>query len=67
MQALKTSLTERLLEVLYAEVPSTRGKVTYTELGTPLSNNTYLGAIKGEIYGVPQTPSRFRLPWLRPR
>jgi all-trans-retinol 13,14-reductase len=42
------------------------GHIVMTDLGTPLSNTTFLGAAKGEVYGMAHTPTRFQLPWLRP-
>ena len=59
-QELKAKLTARLLEALYQQLPQAEGHVSFCELGTPLSNNTFLGATRGEVYGVPHTPARFR-------
>ena len=51
-EALKRSLTERLLHVLYANFPALDGHVIYTSLGTPLTMNRYVGAVRGEFSGL---------------
>jgi phytoene dehydrogenase-like protein len=50
--------TNRLLAVLYEQYPQLEGKVSFKDLGTPLSCNYYLGVDKGEIYGLTHTPER---------
>jgi phytoene dehydrogenase-like protein len=57
----KQELTERLLAELYRHVPSTRGKVDYAELSTPLSTKDFSDHLKGDIYGLAATPERFRI------
>ncbi|KAK3603232.1 hypothetical protein CHS0354_007562 [Potamilus streckersoni] len=39
--------------------PKLEGKLEYMDVGTPLSNKHYLGAPKGEMYGLNNTLSRF--------
>ena len=63
---LKARLTERLLDVLYREVPSVRGHVEVAELSTPLSTRHFAGYDRGEIYGLAHTPTRFAERGLRP-
>ncbi len=65
--ALKASLQDRLLEVLYREVPVVRGHVEVAELSTPLSTRQFAGYDRGEIYGLAHTPARFAERALRPR
>jgi phytoene dehydrogenase-like protein len=50
--------TNRLLAVLYEQYPQLKGKVSFKDLGTPLSNNYYLGVERGEVYGLTHTPER---------
>ncbi|XP_063613481.1 all-trans-retinol 13,14-reductase-like [Penaeus indicus] len=39
--------------------PSIRDHIDYVNIGTPLSNQHYLGAPRGEIYGLDHTRERF--------
>ena len=55
---IKLTLTERLLEPMFKEFPHLRGKVVFSELGTPLSTEHYLGT--PHSYGLAHTPARFR-------
>lgn len=59
--ALKEQLTEDLLAVLYGVCPNTRGKVQFTELGTSITNNFYLGVASGEVYGIDCTINRWNI------
>lgn len=52
-------MTSVLLYCLYEELPQLRGKVSYSDLGTSLSNNYYLGTQHGEVYGLEHTMKRF--------
>ena len=64
--ALKTALTQRLLEVVYRALPQVRGHVVHAELSTPLSTAHFTGHPQGAIYGLAATPARFTTPDLRP-
>lgn len=66
-QDLKESFRERLLEVLYANVPQVRGKVDHAEVSTPLSNRHFSNYGRGELYGLSHSPERFQKRFLRPR
>jgi len=55
----KRKLTDRLLEHLYSQLPQTRGHVVLTELGTPLTNNHFMAAWEGEVYGLTHSPERY--------
>lgn len=63
----KAAVSERLLEVLYEQVPSVRGKVAHHELSTPLTTAHFAGHPSGEIYGVACTPARFDEHRMRPQ
>mgnify|MGYP003703563229 CR=1 FL=1 len=65
--AFKASLGERLMEVLYAQMPQLRGQVDYMEVSTPLSTNWFAGYQRGELYGLDHSPQRFQQDWLGPR
>src|SRR5690606_29489061 len=64
--AFKARLSERLLEHLYREHPSTRGHVVHAELSTPLTTKHFAAHPKGEIYGLAHTPRRFEDRALKP-
>lgn len=59
--ALKQQFAARLLDELNRQVPTTRGKVDYSELSTPLSTRHFANYPHGEIYGLSALPARFRL------
>ena len=57
---IKNIFAERMLEEgLYKFYPKTRGKVTHFDIGTPLTNQFYIGAYNGEAYGLDSTPYRY--------
>lgn len=57
----KKIFEKRILEEgLYKYYPQTKGKVEFTEVGSPLTFNHYLGSVKGEVYGANATPNRFQ-------
>ncbi|MGW5001411.1 phytoene desaturase family protein [Streptomyces hydrogenans] len=72
--ALKEELTAELLDRLHRELPRTRGRVAYRELGTPLTAEHFTGWPDGSLYGLAKDVAAFgdgRGPgladWLRPR
>ncbi|MGK0366229.1 MAG: all-trans-retinol 13,14-reductase [Saprospiraceae bacterium] len=65
--AFKERIAQRLLEVLYKQMPQVRGKVAHYELSTPLTTKHFVNYDEGEIYGLDHTPSRFRQKFLKPR
>ena len=66
-EALKARLRDRLLEVLYREVPQARGRVEVAEVSTPLSTRHFANYARGEIYGLAHAPARFEERALKPR
>jgi len=58
-EEIKSRMVEYLLEVLYLHFPQTKGHVVFTSLGTPLTNNHYLGRKRGEVYNLDHTIARF--------
>ena len=65
--AFKARLQERMLaEVLGQLPPAVAAAVRHVSLGTPLSNNTFLGTSWGEAYGLEHSARRFNQPFLRP-
>lgn len=66
-EALKEKMAQRLLAVLYKQVPQVKGKVAYYELSTPLTTQHFVNYAAGEIYGLDHSPSRFRQNFLKPK
>ena len=66
-EAFKARLRDRLLDVLYREVPQVRGKVDVAEVSTPLSTRHFTNYARGEIYGLTHAPARFAERGLRPK
>ena len=64
--AFKEDLAERMLEVLYQQMPQLRGKVAFHEISTPLTTQHFAGYERGELYGIDHTPQRFRQDFLKP-
>ena len=64
--AMKTKMTERVLEILYKHYPHLQGKVDYSELSTPLSTRFFCMYEEGEVYGLNHDPQRLRQAWLKP-
>ena len=63
--ALKKTITDKLIAILLEKVPQLEGKIHFTELSTPLSTLHFSNYQKGEIYGIDHTPERFEQRWLR--
>uniref|UniRef100_A0A3B4Z890 All-trans-retinol 13,14-reductase n=1 Tax=Stegastes partitus TaxID=144197 RepID=A0A3B4Z890_9TELE len=57
---LKQAFIDSILKMTMEVFPKiTRDKIEYIDAGTPISNNHYLGAMKGEIYGADHGIDRF--------
>ena len=65
-EAMKKTVSDQLLEILYRVEPQLRGKIDYMEVSTPLSTKKFMNHPKAEIYGVSHTPKRFRQEFLKP-
>ena len=65
--AIKKKISNRLLDVLYKHVPSTKGKIIHQELSSPLTTRHFVNYNQGEIYGLDHSPKRFRQRFLKPR
>ena len=66
-EALKQTLSRRLLRELYEKLPQLRGKIDYYELSTTLSTDFFCRYPQGEIYGINHDPQRFKQSWLKPK
>jgi all-trans-retinol 13,14-reductase len=65
--ALKDSLSRRLLAHLYDKLPQLEGEIDYYELSTPLSTEWFSAYRHGELYGLDHTPERLQQDWLTPK
>ncbi len=52
---LKARLTDRMFEVVERAIPGVRDHVTFSNLGTPLTNSHYVRATAGSLYGTEKT------------
>jgi len=66
-EAKKEEIAQRLLKVVYKQLPQVEGKVNCYELSTPLTTQHFVNYGKGEIYGLDHSPSRYRQSFLKPR
>jgi all-trans-retinol 13,14-reductase len=57
----KDRFKQRLLDVLYARWPQSKGHVKHAELSTPLSVRHFSAHPHGELYGLSQPPERFTI------
>ncbi|KAM4691931.1 all-trans-retinol 13,14-reductase-like [Rhinophrynus dorsalis] len=58
--SMKMRLAERMLERALQEYPQLKDKVDYMEAATPVSNEYYLRAPKGSMYGAEQNRGRYQ-------
>ena len=58
--AIKSKMTDTLLATLYHHFPLTKGHVIFTDIGSPLTTNKYLGRVAGEIYNLDANQDRFK-------
>jgi all-trans-retinol 13,14-reductase len=58
-EALKARFSERILEMLFTQVPQLRGRIDVQELSTPVTMRHFGGHPNGELCGLDHTPERF--------
>jgi phytoene dehydrogenase-like protein len=63
----KDKMTAGLIDLMERSFPGISDLIEYKELGTPLTILHYLHRVRGEMYGLPLSPQRFELGWLRPQ
>ena len=66
-EAFKERISCALLDFTEQCLPGFKDLIEYWELSTPLSTENFTGFRGGEIYGIPATPTRYRLDWLGAR
>ena len=57
-EAMKEDLAWRMVRGLEKRIPGLSKHITYYSLGTPLSNEHYLNATRGNLYGIDKRPSQ---------
>jgi len=57
-EALKEELSWKLFQFLEKRVPGISRRVVYWSLGTPLTNEFYINATRGNLYGIDKTRSQ---------
>jgi phytoene dehydrogenase-like protein len=57
-EALKTRLTEAMVQRLERLLPGLREDIVFSNLGTPLTNAHYVAAPEGSLYGLAKTPAQ---------
>jgi phytoene dehydrogenase-like protein len=66
-EAFKEKLADAMLAMVERRLPGFGALVAHRELSTPLSTEHFTAHPRGEIYGIPATPERFRRTYLQPR
>jgi all-trans-retinol 13,14-reductase len=61
-EAMKEDMAWRMVRSLEKHIPSLSKHIVFYSLGTPLTNEHYLNATRGNLYGIEKTPSQVR-PW----
>ncbi len=61
-EAMKEDLAWRMVRGLEKRVPGLSKHIVYYSLGTPLTNQYYLNATRGNLYGIAKTPNQIG-PW----
>ncbi|XP_030649033.1 all-trans-retinol 13,14-reductase [Chanos chanos] len=56
---LKETFINSVLDVVTQVFPKIKDRIEYVDAGTPITNQHYIGAPKGEIYGVDHGKQRF--------
>jgi phytoene dehydrogenase-like protein len=56
--AMKEDLAWRMVRGLEKRIPGLSKHIVYYSLGTPLSNEHYLNATRGNLYGIEKSPSQ---------
>ena len=57
----KKVLEKKLLNIFFKRYPKARDSVVYTELGTPLTYNTYINSSYGEVYGISNSKKKYKI------
>ena len=66
-EAYKEKITQRLLKILFKQLPQIESHLDHYELSTPLSTKHFVNYDRGEIYGLEHSPERYQQKFLKPR
>lgn len=61
-EAMKEDLAWRMVRGLEKHLPGLSNHIVFSSLGTPLTNEHYLNATRGNLYGIEKSPSQVG-PW----
>ena len=64
---LKETLTQNLIEIVERHFPGFSDLINYTELSTPLTMKYFTSWNKGMFNGIPATPDRYKMKFLKPQ
>lgn len=56
--ALKEILAQRMFRALYKRIPELRHHIVFWNLASPLTNEFYINATRGSLYGIEKSPSQ---------
>jgi all-trans-retinol 13,14-reductase len=63
----KSLITKALVDFVEPAIPGLTDLIEYHELSTPLTTEDFTNHPRGNIYGVPSYPDRFKVKWISPR
>jgi phytoene dehydrogenase-like protein len=63
----KEELSKKLLDFVEESIPGLTELVHYSELSTPLTMEYFTKWEKGNFYGIPVTPQRYKYKWMSPK
>eukprot|EP00040_Diaphanoeca_grandis_P005168 m.31644 g.31644 ORF g.31644 m.31644 type:complete len:601 (+) comp16496_c0_seq3:17-1819(+) len=68
-ESIKKRLGDHMVKLVIDRYPQLKGKMSFIQIGSPLSTNYYLGKTHGESYGIKLTPEKCKadLDWLKPK
>jgi phytoene dehydrogenase-like protein len=64
---LKETISNNLLNLVEKHFPGFKDMVSYTELSTPLTMKSFVNWNKGMYNGIPATPKRYKMDYLKPQ
>ncbi|MBB6461015.1 phytoene desaturase family protein [Flammeovirga kamogawensis] len=66
-EEIKKRISEGLLDCVEKQHPGFKELVSFHELSTPLTMESFTSTYKGRMYGLAHTPERFSSDWIKPQ